>query len=122
MAGIVRPFPIYLNGEKVAEAMSSTEDRTVNAENQYGVDGVVAQSIGADEIKLDFDAIILITGMTLSVSIDDLLGTPVAVGMIRNGVMMQSSGVLSTSNYTSDSKSGKGSAKFTFIGGEPTFL
>lgn len=122
MAGIVRAFPIFINGEKVAEAMSSTEDRTVNAENQYGVDGVVAQSIGADEIKLDFDAIVPITGMTLSVSVDDLMGTPVSVGMIRNGVMMQSDGVLATSNYTSDSKSGKGTAKVSFIGGAPYFL
>lgn len=118
---VIRALPIYLNGLKVAEAASSTENRDVNAANQYGIDGVVGQSIGSDEISgLDFDLIIPVLGT--NISIDDLIGVPVSMGIFRNARMMISQGVIKSSSYTSDSKSGEAKGKFTFIGGAPQFV
>ena len=109
-----------MNGLKVAEVSNSTEDRTVNSANQYGIEGVVGQSIGADEIKIDFDTVTPVQGMQLPV--DDLIGVPVSIGLYRNGVMALSQGIIMSSNYTSDSKSGEAKGKFTYIGGAPTFV
>lgn len=117
---VIRAFPIYINDTKVAEASNSTEDRTVNAANQYGVDGVLGQSIGADETKVDFDVIVPITGT--GIRIDDLIGVPVGVGVLRNGRLMRTNGVITSSAYTSTSKSGEATGKFSFIGGAPVFF
>jgi len=117
---VFRPNPLYLNAQKVAEVSNSNEDRTTNSANQYGIEGVVGQSIGADEIKLDFDTVTPIQGMDIDV--DDLIGTQVSVGLFRNGRMMLSTGVLMSSNYTSESKSGEAKGKFSFIGGAPVLV
>ena len=117
---VFRPNPLYLNGKKVAEVSTSTEDRTVNGANQYGIEGVVGQSIGADEIKVDFDTVTPIQGM--EISIDDLIGVPVSIGLFRNGRMAISTGLLMSSNYTSDSKGGESKGKFSYVGGAPVFV
>lgn len=121
MAGsIVRSAPFYVNGLKVAEVSSSTEDRTVNTANQYGIEGVIAQSIGADEVKFSFDTVIPVQGMQLD--LDELVGSPVSLGSIRNGKMVLIDGVLSESNYSSSSKEGTTTGKWSFIGGAPNFV
>jgi hypothetical protein len=118
---IIRPLPLYLNGQKVAEVSSSTETRDVNAANQYGIDGVIGQSIGADEISsLEFDTIIPVLGM--DIDLDSLIGQPISIGSFRNGTMMLAQGVIKGSTYTSDSKSGEAKGKYTFIGGAPQLI
>lgn len=117
---VFRSSPLYLNAKKVAEVSNSTEDRTVNSANQYGIEGVIGQSIGADEIKYDFDTVTPIQGM--EIQIDDLIGVQVSIGLLRNGRMALSAGIISTSNYTSDSKTGEAKGKFSFIGGAPIFV
>jgi hypothetical protein len=118
---IIRALPLFLQGQKVAEVASSTENRDINAALQYGIDGVVAVSIGADEISgLDFDTVIPVLGM--NISIDSLIGVPIQIGSFRDGRMMLSNGVIKSSSYTSDSKTGEAKGKFTFIGGAPEFV
>lgn len=119
MASISRAAPGYINGQKIAEISSSTEDRTINAANLYGIDGVLGQSIGADEVKFDFDTVVLIQGM--QIQMDDIIGVPITVSSIRNGRMILCDGLISTSNYASDSKSGEVKGKFGFMGGAPRF-
>jgi hypothetical protein len=116
---IIRPLPIYIGAAKVAEASSSTENRTVNASNQYGIDGVFGQAIGADEIDIDFDTIVPILGMQINV--DQLIGVPVTMGVFRNATMMMSQGVIMSSSYKSQSKDGTATGTFKFIGGAPVF-
>ena len=117
---VFRPNPLYLNGQKVAEVSNSTEDRTTNSANQYGIEGVLGQSIGADEIKVDFDTVTPIQGM--EIAIDDLVGVPVSIGLFRNGRLAITQGVIMSSNYTSESKSGESKGKFSYIGGAALFV
>jgi hypothetical protein len=120
MGSIFRPNPLYINSLKVAEVSNSTEDRTVNGSNQYGIEGVLGQSIGADEIKVDFDTVTPVQGM--EISIDDLIGVPVSIGLFRNGRLAITTGVIMTSQYTSDSKTGEAKGKFSYTGGAAIFV
>jgi hypothetical protein len=119
MASLFRASPSFINAQKVAEISSTTEDRTINSANQYGIDGVIGQSIGADELKFDFDTVTPVQGM--QIQIDDLVGIPITVSSIRNGRMVLCDGIISTTNYTSDSKTGEAKGKFGFMGGAPRF-
>ena len=117
---VFRANPLLLNAQKVAEVSNSSEDRTVNGANQYGIEGVQGQSIGADEIKVSFDTVTPIQGM--QIQIDDLIGVQVTIGLFRNGRMALTTGIINSSNYTSDSKTGEAKGKFEFIGGAPIFV
>ncbi len=120
MSSVFRAHPLYINGKKVAEASDTTEDRTINAANQYGIDGVLGQSQGADETKIDFTMVIPVQGT--EINIDDLLGVPLSLGVLRNGRLALVDGILMSSNYTSTSKDGTSTGKFSFIGGAAVFL
>jgi hypothetical protein len=120
MGSIFRAHPIFLAGKKVAEASTTNEDRTINAANQVGIDGVLGQSIGADEVTVEFDTVVPVQGM--QINIDALLGVPLDFGVFRNGVMMLSNGIIHGSTYTSDSKTGESKGKYKFLGGAPIFI
>lgn len=119
MAGIFRANVAGIEGKKVAEISDSTENRTVNASQAYGVDGVLGQNIGADEVKFSFSTVTSVLGM--EIPIDDLIGVPITVSNIRNGRMLLSDGVIMSSDYASNSKEGTAVGKFEFIGGAPYF-
>ncbi len=120
MASVFRAHPLILNGKTVAEASNTTEDRNVNVSNQYGIFGVEGQAVGADETTIDFDLVVPVQGT--QIDIDQLLGVPITLGVIRNGKLALVDGMLGGSNYTSDSKTGASNGKFKFMGGAPTFL
>jgi hypothetical protein len=117
---VIRANPLLLNALKVAEVSNSSEARTVNASNQPGIDGIIGQAIGVDEVKIDFDTITPIQGM--QIQIDDLIGVQVSIGLFRNGRMALYTGVISGSTYTSDSKTGVATGKYEFVGGSPVFV
>lgn len=120
MASVFRAHPLILNGRTVAEASNTNEDRNVNVSNQYGVFGVEGQAVGADETMIDFDLVVPVQGT--EIDMDDLLGVPITLGVIRNGKLALVDGMLSSSNYTSESKTGQSNGKFKFTGGAPRFL
>ena len=120
MASIFRPSPGYIDGKKVAEMSDSSEDRNVNAANQYGIDGVIGQSIGADELKFSFGVVVPVQGT--EINMDEIIGVPISIGSLRNGKMVMCDGVITSSGYTSDSKTGECKGKFEFIGGQPRFV
>lgn len=117
---IFRASPLFLNGQLVAEISQNTEDRTLNVSQQYGIEGVIGQAIGADEIKVSFDTVTPIQGM--QIPIDTLLGVPVQIQVVRNGVSMLSSGIIGSSSYASNSKDGTATGKFEFMGAAPQFV
>lgn len=119
MSSVFRVHPIYINGEKVAEASDTSEDRNMNVANVFGTDGVLGQSIGAEETKVDFSTVVPVQGM--EISIDDLLGVPLTIGILRNGRMMLADGMIASSNYSSSSQDGKSTGKFSFMGGAAYF-
>ena len=117
---ISRSAPIYLNDQKVAEASSTSEDRNFNVSNQIGVDGVLGQAIGAEEVSFDFEMVILLPGT--QIAIDDLIGVPVQMGFLRNGRMNLVDGVIGSSNYKSSSKEGTVTGSFKFTGGSANLV
>lgn len=120
MASIFRAAPGYINGKKIAEISNSTEDRNVNGANQYGIDGVIGQSIGADEVKFDFDTVVPVQGT--EIDMDALVGVPITISSLRNGKMMMCDGIITSSNYSSSSKEGTLTGKWSFIGGAPQIV
>lgn len=116
---VFRAFPLYLNGKKVAEAMSSTYEVTNNNANQIGIDGVLGQSRGVIETKIDFDAVIPIAGMQINIDAIIASGESVGMGVAVNGGFQIVSGTVTGVSYSSDSKTGESKGKYSFIGGAP---
>lgn len=116
---IFRASPLYLNGKKVAEVGTSTYEVMDPGTNQVGIEGVLGQSDGAVESKMDFDTVVPIAGM--QINIDDIIASKARVGMgiVVNGRMQLVRGKITGATYSSDSKTGECKGKYTFIGGEP---
>lgn len=116
---IFRASPLYLNGKKVAEVGTSTYEVMDPGTNQVGIEGVLGQSDGAVESKMDFDTVVPIAGM--QINIDDIIAakTRVGMGIVVNGRMQVVRGKITGATYSSDSKTGECKGKYTFIGGEP---
>ena len=116
---VFRAYPLYLNGKKVAEVASSTYEISTNNANQIGLEGVLGQSRGARETKIDFDTVVPIAGM--QINIDDIIASEATVGLgvVVNGRMQLVSGTISGATYTSDSKEGTTKGKYSFMGGAP---
>ncbi len=116
---IFRAFPIYVEGKKVAEAMSSTYDTTDSGTNQVGLDGVEGQSDGVIESKIDFDVIVPVQGTTIKFSTYFFNRARVTIGIPIDGGYDSVEGKLTGRSYSSDSKTGECKGKWSFIGGEP---
>lgn len=116
---VFRTYPLYIKGKKCAEVMSSTYEVTTNNANQYGIDGVLGQSRGIRETKIDFDTCVPVAGM--QINIDDIIASEetVGIGVVVNGRMQRVSGTISGATYTGDSKEGTTKGKYSFIGGAP---
>ena len=116
---IFRAAPLYLNGKKIAEVGSSTYEVMDAGTNQVGIEGVLGQSDGAVESKMDFDTVVPIAGM--QINIDDIIRSKARVGMgiSVNGGFQIVRGKITGATYSSDSKTGECKGKYTFIGGEP---
>ena len=98
---------------------SSTYEVMDAGTNHVGVEGVLGQSDGAVESKMDFDTVVPIAGM--QINIDDIIKSKARVGMgiSVNGGFQIVRGKITGATYSSDSKTGECKGKYTFIGGEP---
>ena len=117
---VFRAPPIYLKGKKVAEITDTTFEIMTNSANQYGIDGVLGQSRGIRESKLDFGTVVPIAGM--EIDIDTIIANEetVGIGVVVNDKNQIVSGVISGVTYSGDSKTGECKGKYQFIGGAPS--
>ncbi len=117
---IFRAFAIIMQGKKVAEAMSSTYDNPNGSTQAYGLEGVLGQTDGIIETKLEFDTVCPIDGHEIDFATLFLNQTRVTVGIPVDGGYDASRGIISGRSYTSDSKTGECKGKWSFIGDKPT--
>jgi hypothetical protein len=119
---IFRAPPIYLKGKKVAEITDTSFEIMTNNANQYGTDGVLGQSRGIIESKLDFGTVVPIAGM--EIDIDTIIANQetVGIGVVVNGKNQIVTGTISGVTYSGDSKTGECKGKYQFIGGAPQLV
>lgn len=117
-----RPAVISLNGRKIAEISDSTYTNMANDENQYGIEGVIGQSDGSDEVKLDFGTVTPVAGHSTTLK-DIIANKRNATYTVKvDGGFEQFDGRMTQREYTSDSKTGTCKGKFSVIGGRPTII
>lgn len=117
---IIRPLPIYVASKKIAEVTDGTYDITSNDESQVTHDGYIGHSDGATTCKADFNTICPVAGHEFNF-VDLILNKQyVNIGILADGKLLQFTGRLVTLGYTTDSKSGKATGKFSFEGGPST--
>lgn len=118
---LVLPAKVYYQDQKVGECSNATYTVMNNGANQYGLEGVIGQSLGAEECKVEMDVIVPIQG--LASQLKDAIRQPnVTVGVELDGALELVVGLFTERNYTSDSKTGELKGKFTFIGGAPNII
>ncbi len=116
---IIRAFPLYYKGKKVAEIASGTYDVEPGDEPQYGSEGLLGYSDGTTISTIDTDCIIPVKGMGVTIVSDMLAKKYVSVGIFVDGKSHQMDMRITHASFTWDSKSGKAMGKFKFGGGSP---
>ncbi len=117
---IFRPFPIIVQGVKVAEAFSSTYSNPSGSAQAYGFEGVLGQTRGIIETKIEFDTVVPVEGHEIDLSTYFLDQVGVTIGIPVDGGYDASRGLMSGRSYTSDSKTGECKGKWEFMGDKPT--
>ena len=116
---IIRPLPIYLNGKKVAEVSDGNYDIDSGDEIQIGSEGVIGLSDGTPVASAQFNCIIPVKGMSVTVDTMLLNKQYIDFGIPVNGKFHQVTGRITNGGYSWDHKSGKCMGQFKFIGGGP---
>jgi hypothetical protein len=116
--GTFRAFPIYANGKKIAEAMTSSFDATNGGNIVYGIDGVLGVSDGIEETKIEWDTIVPVAGHQIAFRTMMRNRTYVDVGVAVDGGLEVVTGKIQGRSYQSEAKDGTVKGKFTFVGGQ----
>jgi hypothetical protein len=120
MASVFRAQSIYWNGKKVAEVSGSTFDLNANSANQYGTEGVLGQSRGAQETKLSMDTVVPTQGHEIGFLLGLVNEETVTVSVLVDAHLCNVEGTLVSLSYTGKSKEGESTCKVEFIGGAAT--
>lgn len=114
MSGRTRPFPIYINSRKVAEAFQNNIDAESGDEQQFGAEGVLGLSEGITTFEIDFDVVQLTRGTNIDLfgilMNKQEVGVGVSVGPKRIRVPMR----CTSANLTSQSRNGTATGKWKF--------
>ncbi len=111
---------LYVNSLKVAEISDQSFTVNGNVANQYGAEGVLGQSIGSTETKVDFGAVVPVQGMRINMKSFIYAGAAISLAILVDGKLSMIEGRLTEATYSGETKSGECKGKFSFIGGEPT--
>lgn len=117
-----RPAIISIQGKKIAEIANSTYTHDANDQNQIGIEGVLGQSDGADETKLEFDTVTSVKGHEALLKQIIAQKLTVTFSVQVDGGYDKFEGRIISRGYTSDSKTGECKGKFSCIGGAPTLV
>ena len=88
---LIRPFPLYANGLKVAEVSGGTYEIASGDEMQIATDGYLGHSDGATTTKVSPSCIIPVKGM--KVTVDSILLGPASVSQLEEGCRACSRGL-----------------------------
>lgn len=116
---VFRPQSIYWKGKKVAEINKSTFEWMNNNANQYGTEGVLGQSRGAQECRVEMTTVTPVLGHEEDFANTLVSEETVTVGIFVDNTLKLSDGTLTGMTYDGDSKTGEQTCKITFIGGKP---
>lgn len=111
---------VYIDGKKVAEAMTSTFSVKNGGGTQHGIDGVLGVSDGTEECTCELDSICPLEGFQI-----DMLNILhkrkyCTIGYATDGRLLQSTGKINAMDYSSDTKTGEIKGKISFVGGGVT--
>ena len=114
--GTFRASAVYTNGQKVAEAQTSTFSVKNGGTTQHGIDGVLGVSDGTEEVTCEIDSICPVAGFEIAF-LDLLHGRAYCtIGYAVDGKLLQSTGKIQAIDYSSDSKTGEVKGKISFMG------
>ncbi len=111
-------MPIYLNGQKIAEAMTSSFDASNGGGVVYGIDGVLGVSDGIEETKIEFDTIVPLAGHRQAFKTMMRQRSYVDIAVDVDGGLEIVTGKIQGRSYSAEAKSGETKGKFTFVGGQ----
>lgn len=119
---IIRAFPMYLNGKKIAEVSDGTYDIASGDEAHVATEGYFGHSDGATMTKCNPTCVIPVKGMQITV--DDLILNKryFEVGIPVNGKFHQITMRNVNAAYKWDFKSGSATGVFSFEGGAPELV
>lgn len=119
---IIRAFPMYLNGKKIAEVSDGTYDIASGDESHVATEGYFGHSDGATLTKVNPTCIIPVKGM--QTTIDDLILNKryFSIGIPANGKFHQIDMRCVNANYKWDFKSGSATGSFQMEGGSPELV
>lgn len=115
-----RASPLYIDGRKIAEISDVTFTHESGDEPQFGIEGLLGYSEGADTTKISFKTVTPYAGheKTLADYIrQKKYGT---YGVFVDGKLEQIDGRMISRAYTSNSKTGTVTGDFEVTGGRPT--
>lgn len=119
---MIRAFPMYLNGKKIAEVSDGTYDIASGDEAHIATEGYMGHSDGAATTKVNPNCIIPVKGMQTTV--DDLIINKryFSIGIPANGKFHQIDMRCVSASYKWDFKSGSATGSFSFEGGAPELV
>ncbi len=119
---IIRAFPLYLNGKKIAEVSDGTYEVMSGDESHVATEGYFGHSDGATLTKCNPNCIIPVKGM--QVTVDDLILNKryFEIGLPVNGKFQQTTMRMVSASYKWDFKSGSATGTFQMEGGPPELI
>src|SRR5690348_11780522 len=118
---IIRPFPVFVNGKKVAEIREGTYDTNNNDEAQVAIDGYLGHADGTTLTGIQATVIVPVTGTQIDFDTMRKTRQYLGVGLLVNGKIQQQDMRLVRTNYKWNSKNGQAEGDLSFEGGEANF-
>ena len=115
-----RAASVYIDGKKVAEAMSTTFSVKNGGQSQHGIEGVLGISDGTEETTCELDSICPVEGFEIDVLALLHNRKYCTIGYAVGGKLLQSTGKIQGVDYSSDTKTGEIKGKISFVGGGVT--
>lgn len=117
----VKHASLYIASKKAAECNKNDIDVKSGDEPQIGDDGFLGMSDGATMTTIQFESIVPLSGMSVTVETALLNKTDVDITLgLINGKIWQLTCRCTDLKYTSDAKNGTLTGSFTFVGGIPS--
>lgn len=117
---IIRPIPIYVNNDKVAEATKGTWKINGNVSLEIAADSVGVKR-GRPTVACTFNEIVPVKGRRVDAQKLCASQVDITVEILVEGRMQKSDGVIDGSNLEWDYASGACMGDSSFIGGPPEF-
>lgn len=115
---IIRPVPIYVNGDKVAEATEGDWDTNGGVALAPAAD-VVGITRGTVTVKCNFSTIVPVKGQRVRVMELCIGQADIGIEVFVDGQSLKADGVLESAGYSWNQEKGACTGKSVFIGAQP---